>query len=298
MILVTERNGQLGNRLQLFAHLIGTASEHKLTIKNPAFLEYGDLFQGTYGDIHCQFPKSKIKIRSNNLTYRILKKRVRLFLKFQKLFGTILINSKETIEAKNSREPIDLDDPYFINLVQKYKILICKGYFFRSHKNVLKNARIIKEYFSPTDEHREKINWIYSAVKAGEDVVICGVHIRQGDYKSYRNGIWFYTLEEYDLIMRKAEVIISKAFNKKVRFLMCSNVQQDSKCFNGLDFYKSSESPIVDLYLLAKCDFIMGPPSSFSRWASFYGDVPLYPIEDIQRNINIKDFTVNSQLVG
>jgi hypothetical protein len=29
------------------------------------------------------------------------------------------------------------------------------------------------------------------------------------------------------------------------------------------------------MYALASCDYIVGPPSTFSLWASFYGQVPL-----------------------
>ena len=32
---------------------------------------------------------------------------------------------------------------------------------------------------------------------------------------------------------------------------------------------------ITDLYCMASCDGIIGPPSTFSQWASFYGKVPL-----------------------
>lgn len=32
---------------------------------------------------------------------------------------------------------------------------------------------------------------------------------------------------------------------------------------------------IEDLYAFAKTDLLMGPPSTFTLWASFYGDVPL-----------------------
>jgi hypothetical protein len=35
---------------------------------------------------------------------------------------------------------------------------------------------------------------------------------------------------------------------------------------------------IEDLYALASCDYIIGPPSTFSQWASFYGNVPRYMV--------------------
>jgi len=36
---------------------------------------------------------------------------------------------------------------------------------------------------------------------------------------------------------------------------------------------------IEDLYLLGYCDYIVGPNSSFSQWASFWGGVPLHVLD-------------------
>jgi len=36
---------------------------------------------------------------------------------------------------------------------------------------------------------------------------------------------------------------------------------------------------VEDLYALAECDYIIGPPSTYTLWASFYGDTPLWFME-------------------
>jgi hypothetical protein len=53
---------------------------------------------------------------------------------------------------------------------------------------------------------------------------------------------------------------------------------------------------VEDLYLLAKCDYIIGPPSTFSLWASFYGSKPLYMIRDLETNITDEIFKKNSEI--
>ncbi|MEA5612883.1 hypothetical protein VB671_09130 [Nodularia spumigena UHCC 0040] len=40
--------------------------------------------------------------------------------------------------------------------------------------------------------------------------------------------------------------------------------------------YFSDDSPVIDLYTLSKCDYIVGPVSTFSEWAAFYGNKLLY----------------------
>jgi hypothetical protein len=37
---------------------------------------------------------------------------------------------------------------------------------------------------------------------------------------------------------------------------------------------------VEDLYAFAGCDLLVGPPSTFTAWAAFYGEVPLLHVED------------------
>ena len=47
--------------------------------------------------------------------------------------------------------------------------------------------------------------------------------------------------------------------------------------------------PVENLYSLSKCDFLVGPPSSYIGWSAFYANKPLLTIEDydnfMQKNI-------------
>ena len=51
-------------------------------------------------------------------------------------------------------------------------------------------------------------------------------------------------------------------------------------CFNV-----ENANAATDLYALSLCDRLMGPPSTFSRWASFVNHVPLYFIFDKNQKI-------------
>lgn len=44
------------------------------------------------------------------------------------------------------------------------------------------------------------------------------------------------------------------------------------------------------MYLLARCDYIIDPPSTYTMWASFYGNVPLYMITDPTQSILLDSF--------
>jgi len=58
----------------------------------------------------------------------------------------------------------------------------------------------------------------------------------------------------------------------------------------------ADEDLITDMYSLAKADYIIGPPSTFTMWASFYGSVPLLVIDNRKENILLSDFKIVKNL--
>lgn len=84
---------------------------------------------------------------------------------------------------------------------------------------------------------------------------------------------------------------ISKQISGRVCFVICSTDQVNCEFFSGLTTIQKGQSAIQDLYILSQCDYIVGPPSSFSMWASFYGQVKLNFIRDTNEKINLKNFS-------
>jgi hypothetical protein len=54
-----------------------------------------------------------------------------------------------------------------------------------------------------------------------------------------------------------------------------------------------SGPPVNDLWTLSKCDFVFGPPSTFSQWASFYGKVPLLHLRGNDDRIEVEKFRIS-----
>ena len=52
-------------------------------------------------------------------------------------------------------------------------------------------------------------------------------------------------------------------------------------------------SSVGDLYALARCDYIFGPVSTFSQWASFYGDKPLFHLHESNDRVERERFTIS-----
>lgn len=138
--------------------------------------------------------------------------------------------------------------------------------FLVSHETKM----IVKDIFSPSYKIKKDIDQLFENEKS--DIII-GVHIRRGDYATWRNGDYFYSQEQY---LRMCNIVTKEFGGNKIKFFLSSNEKIDGSIFNSDEFFSLSESsPSKDLYALSLCDFIIGPPSTFSRWAAFYGDKPI-----------------------
>ena len=124
--------------------------------------------------------------------------------------------------------------------------------------------------------------------------LLVGVHIRRGDYKNYLGGKFYYEIDDYISVMQKTEKLHS---DKRVGFLVCSNESQDKNKFSRFTVAFGTNHIIEDMYSLARCDYLLGPPSSYSRWACFYGDAKIYMIKDPNKDISLENFLLFEEIV-
>ncbi|HEV2761361.1 MAG TPA: hypothetical protein VGV38_00100, partial [Pyrinomonadaceae bacterium] len=90
-------------------------------------------------------------------------------------------------------------------------------------------------------------------------------------------------------LMRQAESLFP---GRRVSFLVCSNAEHVGGAFEGFRHTRGTGHLVEDLYALAGCDYLVGPPSTFTMWASLYGGVPLCMVEDPRRALRLEDFAV------
>ena len=150
-----------------------------------------------------------------------------------------------------------------------------KGWYTMNETHYLSQTKKeLQHIFHPKQEITVKAETNMSRIRQEADFVI-GVHIRHGDYRSFYNGRFFYTLEEYHQFMLRIQEIYP---NKKVFFFISSNESFSVDLFKGCKCFRFDKEPsgdMLDLYMLSLCDRIVGPWSTYSRWASFIGEVPL-----------------------
>jgi hypothetical protein len=76
--------------------------------------------------------------------------------------------------------------------------------------------------------------------------------------------MWCYTDDVYADKMQQIETYYAK-MGKTCAFLICSNEVINRNNFKDLTVLLEERHFIVDLYSLAACDVIIGPPSTFSQ---------------------------------
>jgi Glycosyl transferase family 11 len=279
MIIITQKFGQLANRLLLFAHFIGFAIENNVTLLNPTFDEYAQFFESTGDDVLCRYPKTKLPLPSpppiRESFYECIRALTSLAIKAK------LANSILSIAHLQEDQQCDLSNPDFRDLATQTKVVLAKGWEFRDQSNFVKHADKIRAYFTPIAIHRTNVSRLIDPIRAACDVLI-GVHIRQGDYAEFLGGKYFYTVAQYLQMMERTERLFP---NQKVTFLICSNVQHDRDQFSSFNCAFGTQHLIEDLYSLAQCDYLVGTLSTYILWASYYGQVPLYIIEKAEGSV-------------
>ena len=282
MVIIADKQGQLANQLVLFRDFIANAIEYQYTLIHNNFDEYLPYFEATASQ---SFAGYRIRTRICSLTSlnEYLQSRIvnpdYLPIKVLRKLNRLEYFSHHVYEVDNTG--FDLGDPGFVRKAQT-KIMIVRGWPFSDAQSVKKHAPVIKKFFTPLPVYRQNIARLMEKIRQEADIVI-GIHIRRGDYEKFENGRFFFG---FDVYAQKAKELAQQFHGKKAGFLLCSNEPIDIAAFAGVRAFSGTGHFIEDLYALARCDYLIGPPSTFSAWASFYGDVPLKYIRDAQARIS------------
>lgn len=273
MIIFSNKPGQLGNMLFIYANLLAYGLEHRIKIANPAFNDYQGYFRGTH-----QRPEffSGLRYKLSFYAARILDK-----LKFR--------SSLLSANCLDWSESFDLDrDGKQLNA----SLCFLQGWQYRAPQSTRKHEAQIRSFFAPAETYAKTLDAFFEKHFTGEEVVIA-VHIRRGDYKHFEGGKYFYEIGQYQQVMQQAAALFA---GKSIHFLICSNetVHMEKLHVGGSRLSMAPNHELLDMYSMARCHYIIGPPSTYSMWASVYGQVPLCQLREPGSTLTIQDFAVHS----
>ncbi len=286
MVIIGQKWFQLGNRLFTMGHFIASAIENGFTVANPAFEDYAEHFETTRHDLLCRFPARESAFTRGKWLMRAIERPCVM------ISGTVMkwhLNTRLwRAVAVGIHDEFRLDRDDFRDWATRSMLLFVHGWSFRDPGAFTRQAQTIREYFQPVSELRERAQKTVRQARAGCDVLV-GVHIRQGDYRQHLDGKFYFESSDYVRLMRQAETLFS---GRRVGFLLCSNQAQDPALFSSFTKFEPDGHLVVDMYSLAQCDYIVGPPSTFSQWASFYGQVPLCIVRDVKSMLSLDQFRI------
>lgn len=265
--------GGLANRLWHATAFIANALANNYRLVHFYFDDYYEFFSESLD--RKDYP-SQIRIKKNGFFNLLARLVIRVLLKVMVTFRISRLPFIQVIDyyrIDQEASPYNLNNDLFIKKA-KTGLVMVRGWLFKDVENEKVYKDVLVRIWTPNKVYCERIERFYEKYRLQHDILI-GVHMRRGDYKAFEGGKWYYEQEEYYLKLQEMAGL-KEMDGKKIGFVLCSN----EKVFDFPDTEKftvffEERHFIEDLYLLAKCDYIFGPPSTFSIWASFYGNTPL-----------------------
>lgn len=163
------------------------------------------------------------------------------------------------------------------------KMLMVTGWYAHWYELFLKYKSEILNLFAFKENVTKSVDARLNEMPAAD--LWLGVHIRRGDYRTWNNGKYFYSDEQYLHCIRQ---FLALHPDQRIVVFICGNDNAlDKEKFirelAGTIVIFPAGNPAEDMYLLSRCHYLIGPPSTFTLVASMYRNVPLYWIMDVEK---------------
>jgi hypothetical protein len=282
ILVLLKKYGQMGNRLFSFAHVAAFAQRHGCTVLNPAFNDYAGFFDGSSKDVLVRYPSKTMLVNSaflRRVTRRALLHGLDAALACnlgRRLVTRIDVPRDQYWSLRGSR---------FTAAAGDARILVLNGFLLRDNESVRECWPELRRYFQPVPRLQVEVNATAARARSlGAPLV--GIHVRRGDYERWRQGKYFFPLARYEQWIED----LSNLLGRHAAFLICSDEPLGISVNQPATF--GTGHPVVDMYSLAECDLIVGPPSTFSAWASFIGKKPLLTMNSHEQPIKLEEAKV------
>jgi len=258
MNIVYTPNSQLCNKIWSIAGIIAHSIVYKEKVIIVGLKRYADLFPN-------------LRIRNNVCVPPVFIDKILSYVYF---YFLLKIKYKTTYN-KNKKS---------------HSLCFINGWDFRQdYDNLDIVYQEIIYLFSPTVNIKNRCEMKFNKERERTDKII-GIHLRRGDYKTYKEGIYYYDDTVMYSYMKQISILFSA---KKIKFFIASNESVNMSSFIEFNCFTSDiNSTMDDLFSLSLCDYILGPPSTFSMWASFYGKKPLRILDYKDEILTIDSFEV------
>ena len=268
-LVVQKDYGQLGNRLHTHANALAFAIEHDLNLLNLSFTEQAKGFSHHNGLAADRHLPQAFFLRLLLSLPKVVPLLQRLALSDRHLAK--LGNRLRVIE-RHDDETLEEQD-LFNALVHSpsSRILLIRSWDINCSQTLEKKASEIRRRLSPRQETQKAVAEIIDSMPSHD--LLVGLHARRGDYATWLDGRHYHSWEQYaDWLHQTHRLLLQHG--RKPAYLLCSDESPPKGVFSPLPVVIGQRDSMTDLYALASSRLLLGPPSSFGSWASFYGNVP------------------------
>lgn len=277
VFIIRASGNELANQLWNYASVYAYTIDRGYTLDNPSFFEYGEYFETPATNFIFRF---FFFLPFKNYTKRKTAFRRKVWRKFYLWYTNIIImlHRDDLISCANAE-----NQPYYLpptkdttdrlkKLEQGSGNVYLDGWLFRNPTGIEKYRLEVKEFFRPSRKIEEVSSRKIKELREIYETIV-GVHIRQGDYKTWRGGQYFIEQKRVREIIEEY-LKNSQVSKDKTCFLITSDGPINEEYFSGLNISVSKNNAVIDLFLLASADIVMGSNSTFGAFASYYGNIP------------------------
>ena len=270
IVIQKSGGGELANQLWNYASIYAYGLETGAVVCNPAFFEYHSFFNF--------LPKESLPTRFVARFFRTARRRAHVINRFWRFCVAIsnnLILSLHvscTLSSQNaSNTPVYLP-PTGPLQKSSCETLYFSGWLFRNPEGLKKYRSELVRVFAPRKEIGTKVDDIVSPLRKNTSTLL-GLHIRQGDYKVFKGGRYLISAQRMRELVEEYGAQ-HQLIPDNMQLLITSDGPVDMGAFAGFKVYRSQEDAVTDLFLLSRCDAVIGSDSSFGNFAAWYGDTP------------------------
>jgi hypothetical protein len=273
-IFLWKHYGGLGNRLLTFSNLLALAHNHGWVVHHLSlglcqryFLHFENRAWATWPPINGSSLNNRIadSRASYRLACRILKSRRALSA----------LRRLGRIYERDDSDEVTLESFYSEPFPWNGSWVVWTAWNLHFSSLRDQHRDHVREALRPVESI---VSWVDHMVqRARADEIRVGIHVRRGDYAQWLGGRYYYDHGRYRRLMETIETALRP---RPVHFFVASNEALPSNLTHGLRASVLGGSEAEDLYALAACDLIAGPPSTYTEWAAFYSGTGRIVVDD------------------
>ena len=276
----TGIHGQLANQMWNYVSVYAYGVERGVPVYNYSFFEYHRYFGMPVGNALV----NRLFFAPFDMLVRFVPERrlIPVWRKFYKLF-VLATEALAHDRVVRSRDTGHADATYRLppstgvrdELLRKERDsrpLYFDGWLFRNPEGLRKHREAIRAHFAPIPAIQDRIERFLAPLR-GDYPNVIGIHVRQGDYRTWKDGKYFVPQARVRDIVDEY-LAVSGLDPARTCFVITSDGPIDESVFRGLHIAVTHGTAVEDLFTLAGTDAVIGSDSSFGDFAAYWGNVP------------------------